>query len=68
MVIGCSLYYGKTGRDAVKDTQILLIMQKLWLRNVKVLSLKLAHLGIEAKQSDSRPSVTNVVSVLDIWI
>lgn len=41
-------------------------MKKLWLRNVKVLSLKLAHLGTEAKQSDNRPFVTNV-SVLDIW-
>lgn len=42
-------------------------MKKLWLRNVKVLSLKLARLGTEAKQSDNRPFVTNVVSVLDIW-
>lgn len=41
-------------------------MQKLWLRDVKVLSLNTAHLLIEARQSDSRPFVTNAVSVLDI--
>lgn len=41
-------------------------MEKLWLRNVKVLSLTFVQLGLEAGQSDSRRLVTKV-SVLDMW-
>lgn len=35
--------------DHVKDTQVLLIMEKLFLRNVKVRSLTFVQLGFEGE-------------------
>lgn len=51
-MLNCSYYYyGKTKawRSHVKDTQVLHIMEKLFLRSVKVLSLTFVQLGFEGE-------------------